>query len=583
MIVCHFLSCFLVKFVYDYFDNNWWLSIKTDDRDSKGYMYLSAWYWAIQTVTTVGYGDIPSVTIQEKFFKLFAMIIGVIVFSDFIGSVTMDFSENESIENAKGKLKIDYVKNKYNLNAKSMLQLEKVLTKSKKYYLREEITILNELPPNYKNEVMIDVRDEFEKRVMFFNDLNQEMFEYIFYRLKYCGYSDTEPIYKHNNKIKGMYWIQTGKIAFKCPYLEKYNIIADGYYKFLNVGENFGLESCLFSLQHINNVISTETCELLFLNRIDLLNFIEKYSVLNKIKSIALNESIFSWRSKYAIYVILNFMYYRIGLSYIDIQQFCIDYNIQDVPLNYHPKSLYVKGMIDINWWHSIIGNYYDKWISQMGNKKAKFYSQRLDFDLARYKRQVRTGRLFEFYNLDALDFKSESVDSDANSYFGDGNKDNFKEEKINVGMIRINKKVKRATDYDTEKKLDENHEIDNDVLGSMSMMKWIRDHRKCSDYFNYKSEVYDDEYSDEELNMSLLHSDSNNVDNKDNDMSNSKNKVYLDLNSLGRRSYFKKASFQDKAGGEIMENVKNRNISKKDIENLVEHIEMINTQDLKI
>lgn len=112
------------------------------------------------------------------------MIIGVIVFSDFIGSVTMDFSENESIENAKGKLKIDYVKNKQNLNAKSMLQLEKVLTKSKKYYLREEITILNELPPNYKNEVMIDVRDEFEKRVMFFNDLNQEMFEYIFQRLK---------------------------------------------------------------------------------------------------------------------------------------------------------------------------------------------------------------------------------------------------------------------------------------------------------------------------------------------------------------------------------------------------------------
>mmetsp|Transcript_54048 Transcript_54048/g.45470 ORF Transcript_54048/g.45470 Transcript_54048/m.45470 type:complete len:93 (+) Transcript_54048:188-466(+) len=92
-------------------------------------MYLCAWYWAIQTVTTVGYGDVPTVSVHEKMFKLVAMVIGVIVFSDFIGSLTLDMGSNESNESNESKYKqrIEYIRNKYNLNAKSVLQLEKII------------------------------------------------------------------------------------------------------------------------------------------------------------------------------------------------------------------------------------------------------------------------------------------------------------------------------------------------------------------------------------------------------------------------------------------------------------------------
>lgn len=51
-------------------------------------MVLISWYWAVQTVTTVGYGDIANVTTYELMFCVITMVVGVGVFGDFLGAVT---------------------------------------------------------------------------------------------------------------------------------------------------------------------------------------------------------------------------------------------------------------------------------------------------------------------------------------------------------------------------------------------------------------------------------------------------------------------------------------------------------------
>lgn len=65
-----------------------------------------------------------------------------------------------------------------------MLLLENILTKGKNSYLRDEVGVLDELPSDFKNSIMISVRNEFDKKIELFVNISQEMFEYLFNRLK---------------------------------------------------------------------------------------------------------------------------------------------------------------------------------------------------------------------------------------------------------------------------------------------------------------------------------------------------------------------------------------------------------------
>ena len=49
--------------------------------------YITSLYWAVTTITTVGYGDISATNFAEKCFAIFALFAGVILYSLFIGIV----------------------------------------------------------------------------------------------------------------------------------------------------------------------------------------------------------------------------------------------------------------------------------------------------------------------------------------------------------------------------------------------------------------------------------------------------------------------------------------------------------------
>eukprot|EP00635_Sarcinochrysidales_sp_CCMP3193_P013760 CAMPEP_0118901470 /NCGR_PEP_ID=MMETSP1166-20130328/7156_1 /TAXON_ID=1104430 /ORGANISM="Chrysoreinhardia sp, Strain CCMP3193" /LENGTH=1406 /DNA_ID=CAMNT_0006840645 /DNA_START=136 /DNA_END=4356 /DNA_ORIENTATION=+ len=71
--------------------------------------YVVALYWAFQTMTTVGYGDVSISTNSEKIFAIFVMIIGGICFGYIIGNVT-SMLENLNMVAALRDQKMDGVK-----------------------------------------------------------------------------------------------------------------------------------------------------------------------------------------------------------------------------------------------------------------------------------------------------------------------------------------------------------------------------------------------------------------------------------------------------------------------------------------
>ena len=65
--------------------------------------YLTALYWSVYTLTTVGYGDIAPQNDYEKAVAMGAMVIGVAVFAYFMGNTASSIAAYNSQETAVSK------------------------------------------------------------------------------------------------------------------------------------------------------------------------------------------------------------------------------------------------------------------------------------------------------------------------------------------------------------------------------------------------------------------------------------------------------------------------------------------------
>lgn len=71
--------------------------------------YVTALYWSMSTLTTVGYGDVTPGSAKEKLYAMFGMLIGVTVFAYFMGCMSEMMSlVNSSNKKICGKLLVSY-------------------------------------------------------------------------------------------------------------------------------------------------------------------------------------------------------------------------------------------------------------------------------------------------------------------------------------------------------------------------------------------------------------------------------------------------------------------------------------------
>ena len=87
--IVHLMSCFwyLLAKIEGFGPETW--VVRSDILDADNLTkYLMAIYWAFQTLTTVGYGDISAVTSAEIIVSIIWMIIGVGFYSFTIGNLS---------------------------------------------------------------------------------------------------------------------------------------------------------------------------------------------------------------------------------------------------------------------------------------------------------------------------------------------------------------------------------------------------------------------------------------------------------------------------------------------------------------
>ncbi|CAE6964183.1 Kcnh2, partial [Symbiodinium sp. KB8] len=87
--LCHWLACFMP------ISGNGFLNEYEFKPESTTSQYISSLYWAMTTVTTVGYGDILPTTDDERIFTMLAMIVGGAFYGYVVGNISVILASND--------------------------------------------------------------------------------------------------------------------------------------------------------------------------------------------------------------------------------------------------------------------------------------------------------------------------------------------------------------------------------------------------------------------------------------------------------------------------------------------------------
>jgi hypothetical protein len=259
-----------------------------------GSRYLTAMYFSMTTISTVGYGDIKPVTDEERCLAIFSMIVG----GSFYGYVVANMSSLVSATDSNSKAyfeKMDQVTS-YMQVRKFPMELAYRVRKHFKHTLNEktaldERQILNELSTRLRREVCLYLVNDIVYTVDLFQGLNPETFANVVINLKpmQCQVGDT--IFHQGDYGHEMYIVISGRLA--CKFERKDANLKPIKDRILKPGDYFG-ELAAFDLQNKRTctILATAFSEIYTLSREDMYQqFARQPHVMDRMRTAALEHA----------------------------------------------------------------------------------------------------------------------------------------------------------------------------------------------------------------------------------------------------------------------------------------------------
>ena len=175
----HILICIHIFLGWQSYPN-WMTHINIFDEDIIT-KYISSFYFIIETMTTVGYGDIICISSIERFFQLILLSIGIVIYSFIItkfGNYVMKQSKEE-IELDKKILELEQIRIQYPLMPfKLYIKIQRYFTKKskKKNNSNELTTLINNLPDSLRNDMLLVVYRDVVRNFKVFKGCNNTDF-----------------------------------------------------------------------------------------------------------------------------------------------------------------------------------------------------------------------------------------------------------------------------------------------------------------------------------------------------------------------------------------------------------------------
>ena len=254
----HLVSCyfiFLGKSVYP----NW---IAKTGLLSKSFsdIYITALYYVMTTLTTVGYGDIQVHSDRERIFQSFLLIVGTCAYSWLLTYISNYIKKNnEKYKVFEEKLKIlEEIKINYpRLNVNLYDRIYRYLNYNKSRYKYDIKYVLESLPSSIQNNLIIEIYKPIIKNFHFFKSLeNSDFFVKIVTSMKPILAVKDDVLINEGDVIEEIIFIKKGILSLHIGInLDDTQKFAEDYLS----DKNKNLNSTLSNIQTLSQINKANT------------------------------------------------------------------------------------------------------------------------------------------------------------------------------------------------------------------------------------------------------------------------------------------------------------------------------------
>ncbi|OMJ66850.1 hypothetical protein SteCoe_36165 [Stentor coeruleus] len=215
----HIVSClFYMTAKLDNFGPNTWVVRYKYTESTLGEKYETCVYWAITTLTTVGYGDIFPFTFPEKLLAMIWMITGVYVVSFSVGSLSSFYRELEMKDNQVSsymKTAEDFTK-EVRISNRELYKLKRAIHNfpfNAGEYETEKF--LQSIPIKLRYEIALNIYNKSIPKFEFFANKPRGFIVDIALRLTYESHEPEHILWRENEAADGIYFILEGAMKYK--------------------------------------------------------------------------------------------------------------------------------------------------------------------------------------------------------------------------------------------------------------------------------------------------------------------------------------------------------------------------------
>jgi hyperpolarization activated cyclic nucleotide-gated potassium channel 2 len=262
ILISHWIGCLFGLL------HNW--DAETEGPSSKSTKWLRSVYWAVQSITSVGYGDIPAENPYTQVLALFTMLIGVVLVSWIMTNVLAAMNPDSSARRFHERLQyvLAYLKN----NQLPAGVAKRVITFYRWQNMNQfdEKSVLSDLPAQLRKDIFDNLYTGALQDVPIFAGCSSQFMTEISLRMSPISFPQFQNVYCQGELGTKMYFITKGSVALILrevmgqPNQEDFIQLADSCVELCR-GSFFGEAAVLGHPSRLETIVTTRSSTMMTL------------------------------------------------------------------------------------------------------------------------------------------------------------------------------------------------------------------------------------------------------------------------------------------------------------------------------